>query len=83
MVDDGHNVGASCSDEDFIWHGGVVEGGFSSTLRPGWSAGTQASDSSDLMPSARTFRVLSCRQVYLPYCNAIGQADRMCCTVGW
>ena len=56
---------------------------FFSALRPGRSASTRASGSPDLMPSTRTFRALSCLQVYLPCCKAVGQADKMCCTVGW
>ena len=35
------------------------------------------------MPSTRAFRVLLRLHMYLSCCKAVGQADRICCTVGW
>ena len=57
---DGHDVWAGGSDKDFIWCGG----GGSSALRQGRSACTGASGSPNIMTSTRTFRALSCLQVY-------------------
>ena len=41
--------------------------------RPGRSASTRASDSSDLMPSARTFRVLSYAKYTFPAVMLLGR----------
>ena len=80
LINNYYNVRSSCSVLISIFHlGWCMERGFSSALisRPGRSAVMLTSGNADLMHFARTFRVQSCLQVYLPCSNVAGQVERM------